>query len=75
LWFSSAFLQVTRLVDALESRVVSSQPPAVLRGRLAALSERLALLEAQLAVGNAKGLRHAADALAATVDLQVRVLS
>ena len=67
-----AALQVVRLVDALESRVVSSSSSTALYAKLRSLGEKLDLLEAQLAPTNVKGLRHAVDALTAAVDLQVR---
>lgn len=59
-------------MDALESRVVSSSSSTALYAKLRSLSEKLDLLEAQLAPTNVKGLRHAVDALTAAVDLQVR---
>ena len=58
-------------MDALESRVVSSSSSTALYAKLQSLSEKLQLLEAQLAPTNVKGLRHSVDALAAAVDLQV----
>jgi hypothetical protein len=69
-----SLMQVARLVDALEARIVSAAPPpSVLSARLAALHDKLALLEAQLSSSNVKGLRHTVDALCAAVDLQASV--
>jgi hypothetical protein len=72
--FPLCALQVVRLVDALESRVVSSSSSSALHAKLRSLSDKLELLEAQLAPTNVKGLRHAVDAITAAVDLQARHL-
>lgn len=68
-------LQVVRLVDALEGRVVTSTSPALLYAKLQGLSEKLQLLEAQLAPNNVKGLKHAINGLCAAVELQGSVAS
>jgi hypothetical protein len=63
-------VQVVRLVDALEARVVMSAPAGALSAKLNALDEKLQRLEAQLAEHNVRGIRHAVNALLAAVDLQ-----
>jgi hypothetical protein len=68
-------VQVVRLVDALEGRIVTSSSPALLYAKLQGLSEKLQLLEAQLAPNNVKGLKHAINGLCAAVELQGSVAS
>lgn len=63
-------LQVVKLVDALESRVVSEVAPAVLYARLQELGEKLTMLEGQLAPNNVKGLKHAVAGICAAADMQ-----
>lgn len=63
---------MVKYVDALEARVVTSASPATIQARVQQLDTQLRSIEAQLAPNNAKGLRHAVDALTASVDSQVR---
>lgn len=64
-------VQVVKYVDALEARVVTSVSPAAIHARVQHLDTQLQGIEAQLAPGNVKGLRHAVDALAAAVASRV----